>query len=89
MLQSKNKMLPGEKLIYENVNGVIYARYANKPDIPRWIIGGEPNSVAKAQGKLFDFSTWNDMMNEAKNNSVLKKYLQKAVQVYYLTKEEQ
>ena len=30
-LQSKNKMIPGQPLIYERANGVVYARYRDPP----------------------------------------------------------
>ena len=39
-------LLPNEKLIYERANGVVFARYRDKPDIPRWIVGGDPGAVA-------------------------------------------
>ena len=45
-------LLPGEPLIYENANGVVYARYRDRPEIARWIIGGDPDAVAKAKGQL-------------------------------------
>ena len=80
-------LLPNEALIYERANGVVYARYRDKPEIKRWIVGGEPSAVSKETGKLFGYSEWEDMMKEADNNSVLKKYLQKAIEVYCLTKE--
>ena len=38
-------------------NGVVYARYRdpshNKKE--RWVIGGDPGAVARAQGKLLDY----------------------------------
>ena len=83
----KNKLIPGEAMIYENVSGVVYARYRDLPDIPRWIVGGDPDAVAKAEGKIFDYGTWNEMMNLANTNTALKKYLQKAVEIYYMVKE--
>lgn len=91
MSPSKNNLIPGAALIYENADGVVYARYRDPPHntIPRWIVGGDPLGVSKAEGKLFDYATWQDMMEEANKNPVLKKYLQKAVEVFYLTKETQ
>ena len=89
MSLSKNKLIPNEQLNYERVDQTVFARYASRPDIPRWIIGGDPKDVAKKQGKLFDYADWQDMMEEADNNPVLKKYLQKAVEAFYLTKEKQ
>lgn len=86
-MQSK-KLIPGETLIYERVDKTVYAKYANKPEIPRWIIGGDPLDVAQKQGKLFDYSMWQDMMEESENNPILKKYLKKAVEAFFLTKDK-
>ena len=46
MSQSKDKLIPDEPLIYENTDGIIWARYQNKPDIPRWIVGGDPEAIS-------------------------------------------
>jgi hypothetical protein len=90
-MHSPDKLIPGQSLIYERADGVTYARYRDPPHnkLPRWIVGGDPKALSKANGELFDYAEWKDMMEEAKNNSVLKKYLQKAVEVFYLTKETQ
>ena len=89
MSQSKNKMIPGEALIYERANGVVYARYQNKPEIPRWIIGGDPGAVARAQGELLDYSEWQQMCETAQTNPTLKKLMDKLVTTYYIVKEKQ
>jgi hypothetical protein len=88
-LSNDKPLIPGEALIYEDANGVVYARYRDPPhsEIERWIVGGDPVGIAKAQGKLFDYSTWQDMMEESDNNPILKKYLQKAIEAFYITKE--
>ena len=83
----KNKLKPNQPLIYERAAGVVYARYRDIPDIPRWIVGGDADAVAKAQDKIFDYQTWNEMMTVAETNTTLKKYLQKAVEIYYMIKE--
>lgn len=89
-MQSKSNLIPGEALIYENANGVVYARYRDPPHntIPRWIVGGDPEGVSKAQGNLFSYGEWQDMMSLAKEYPTLKSQLQKAVTTYYLIKEE-
>jgi hypothetical protein len=40
-------LIPGAALIYERVDGVVYARYRDAPynQIPRWIIGGDLRSI--------------------------------------------
>lgn len=89
MPSSPNKLIPGAALIYEHADGVTYARYRDPPYNvhERWIVGGEPTAVARATGELFGYSEWEDMMEEAQRNPVLKKYLKKAIEAYCLTKE--
>jgi hypothetical protein len=77
----------GEKLIYERANGVVYARYANRPEVDRWIIGGDPGAVARAQGKLLDYGEWNHLCELAESNQSLKKQLDKLVTMYYIIKD--
>ena len=89
MSRSKNKLISGQSLIYERADGVTYARYRDPPlnKLPRWIVGGDPKAVSKAEGKLFGYDMWQKMMEEAETNTVLKKYLKKAVEAFYITKE--
>lgn len=87
-MPSKNeKLTPGKALIYERANGVVYARYAEDPELPRWIIGGDPGSVARAQGELLDYSEWQDLCDVASENETLKKLMNKLVTTYYLIKD--
>lgn len=81
-------LLPNEPLIYERVDGVVYARYRDRPDIKRWIIGGDPNAVNRAQGNLFSYSDWQDMMRVAENNHTLKTQMKKLLDIYYIVKDE-
>ena len=87
-MPSKNeKLIPGKALIYERANGVVYARYAEDPELPRWIIGGDPGSVARAQGELLDYSEWQDLCDVASENETLKKLMDKLVTTYYIIKD--
>jgi len=88
-MSQSTKLLPDEPLIYERADGVVYARYANIPDIERWIIGGDPGGVARAQGKLLDYSEWQNLCELAQTNETLKKMLNKLVVTYYIVKETQ
>lgn len=81
------KLIPGEALIYERSNGVVYAHYRDKPEIPRWIVGGDPGAVARAQGKLVDYSEWQDMCDMCAENPTLMKLMDKLVTTYYMIKE--
>jgi hypothetical protein len=82
-------MIPGEPLIYERHDGVVYARYRDPPHntIPRWIVGGDPGGVARAQGNLLDYSEWKDLCSIAQENETLKKQLDKLVTTYYIVKD--
>jgi len=83
------ELLPGEALIYERVDCVVYARYRDKPDIPRWIIGGHSAAINRAQGNLFSYSDWQDMMRVAEHNETLKKQMQKLLDIYYIVKDNE
>ena len=43
----RSGLIPGQSLIYERVDGVVYARYRDPPHntIPRWIVGGDPDAL--------------------------------------------
>jgi len=84
-----SKLIPGQSLIYERADGVTYARYRDPPHnkIPRWIVGGEPEGVSKAQGNLFSYSEWQEMMELAKEYPTLKSQMQKLVTTYYIVKD--
>jgi len=82
-------LLPGEELIYERANGIVYARYLNRPEIPRWIVGGDPGAVARAQGKLLDYSEWLNLCDLVETNPTLKKQMDKLVNTYYIIKDAQ
>ena len=86
-----SKMIPGEALIYENANGVVYAHYRDPPhnSIPRWIIGGDPDSVQRAQGNLFSYRDWQDIERLAKNHPTVKKQLDKLLVLYYIVKDKE
>lgn len=84
----RDKLIPNEPLIYERANGVVYARYQNKPEIPRWIIGGDPGAIAREQGELMDYSQWKELCELAMKNEALKKQLDKLVITYYIIKHD-
>lgn len=91
-MQSKSdKMIPGEALIYERADGVIYARYRDPPHNkkPRWIIGGDPGAVARAQGRLLDYGEWQKLCDMCETNSTLNKLMDRLVNTYYVMKERE
>ena len=83
------KLIPGEALIYERANNIVYARYRDPPHNtkPRWIIGGDPAGVDKAQGCLWSYSDWQDMMRIAETNQTMKTQMKKLLELYYLCKD--
>ena len=81
-------MIPGEPLIYERSDGVVYARYRDKPEIERWIIGGDPAGVARAQGDMLYYGDWQDLCRLAKEHPTLEKMLDQLVTMYYVVKDE-
>lgn len=80
-------LIPDEPLIYERNDGVVYARYANKPEIPRWIIGGDPGGVARAQGDLLHYAEWQEICKLSEEYPVIKKLLDQLVTTYYMVKD--
>jgi hypothetical protein len=87
MTQTQDKLIPGEALIYERSNGVVYAHYRDKPEIPRWIIGGDPGAVARAQGEILDYGEWKNLCEVASKNPTLKNLMDKLVTTYYIVKD--
>lgn len=81
------KLFPGEALIYERSNGVVYARYRDKPEIERWIIGGDPGAVARAQGDILDYSEWKNLCDMCEQYVTLKRQMDKLVTTYYMIKD--
>jgi hypothetical protein len=83
-------MIPGQPLIYERANGVVYARYRDPPHnkIERWIIGGDPDAIAKATGSQLSYRQWRELEEIAKTNIALKTQLDKVLDLYYLLKKE-
>ena len=82
------KLIPGEALVYERADGVVYARYRDPPHntIPRWIVGGDADAVARAKGQFL--YEWAELCELAKEHPTLEKQLSKTMDLYYLIKEE-
>ena len=89
MLSKNHKLIPGQALIYERANGVVYAHYRDPPHntIPRWVIGGDPAGMARAQGDLLNYAEWQELCKLSLEYPTLKKLLDKLVTTYYTVKE--
>lgn len=73
-------LISGESLIYERVENKIYARYANRPDIPRWCIGGKESNI-------LGYDDWKQILLLSDSNPVFKRELDKIINLYYLLKD--
>ena len=83
-------LIPGQALVYERVDGVVYARYRDPPYnemYDRWIIGGDPDAVSRATGDMFSWSEWQDMMRLAEYNHTLRTQMKKLLDIYYIVKD--
>lgn len=82
-------LIPNEALIYERVDGVVYARYRDAPHnlIPRWIVGGDPGAVSRAQGNLIHYGEWQNLCDLCQENETLKKQMDKLVTTYWIIKD--
>ena len=82
-------MIPGQALIYERSDGVVYAHYRDPPHntIPRWVIGGDPAGMARAQGDLLNYAEWQELCKLSLEYPTLEKLLDKLVTMYYTVKE--
>lgn len=87
------KVLPSvdSALIYERADGVVYARYQDPTyaHIPRWIIGGDPDAVARAKGQLLTWNDWEKINKLAKTHPALKQQMSKLLDIYYLIKDQE
>jgi len=80
---------PSEALIYERADGVVYARYRDPPfnKLDRWIVGGDPAGVARAQGEILDYSEWKNLCKLCETHITLKRQMDKLVTTYYMIKD--
>lgn len=76
-------LIPNEVLIYERVNGTVYARYRDPPynRIPRWVVGGKPRMDPT-------FEEWMNLNKLAKENETISKQLDKLMVLYYTIKSD-
>jgi hypothetical protein len=80
-------LIPNEALIYERSDGVVYAHYRDKPEIPRWIVGGDPGAVSRAQGEILDYAEWKNLCDMCEKYITLKQQMNKLVTTYYMIKD--
>jgi hypothetical protein len=83
------QLIPGEAIIYERANGVVYGRYRDPPHNtePRWIVGGDPGAVAREQGDWLNWNEWQQLCAMAEEYPTIKKQLDKLIELYYIVKD--
>jgi len=86
-MQHQSNLIPGEALIYERHDGVVYARYRDLPQYERWIVGGDPAGIARAQGDLLNYGEWRELCELAEEYPTIKKLLDQLVTMYYTLKD--
>lgn len=91
MLDQQHKLIPGEALIYERADGVTYAKYRDPPHnkIPRWIVGGDPGGLSRAQGVLLHYGEWQNLCDMCKKNETLNKLMDKLIITYFMLKDSE
>lgn len=77
------KVEPGTPVIYERVNNTVYGRFANRPDIPRWVVTQE--NITGTSLSMRDFS---NIVELSKTNPALKTALDKLALLYNMVKDE-
>jgi len=71
----KPDLIPGEALIYERANGIVYARYSNFDlrHIKRWIVGGNPEGFIPGTSMPKPEEWW-EISDPMPNWEMLQKY---------------
>ena len=86
------QLKPGAKYIYERVDGVTYAREFGANSSERFEIGYDWSGEDQQRGRsmrdrLLEDKLWGNIRQAAEDNPALKDALDKAIEIYHLTKE--
>ena len=76
-------LIPGQALIYERANGIVYARYRDPPynTLPRWKIGGDVNC------EFLEYSDFRRMQEIAQHHAGFNDAWKNMLTQYYLLKD--
>lgn len=77
-------LTPGATLIYENSEGVIYARESGGTE--RFIVGMTLEAQQRLEG-IRENQLWHDIREAAENNPALHDALERAKVIYYLSRK--
>lgn len=82
---------PGSTLIYEQVNGVTYARESGSDPSTRievgWSYDHRTSDGRPLHDHIMDDKLWGEIRRSAKTNPTLHEALERAKIIYYLSKE--
>jgi len=78
------KLTPGATLIYENSEGVIYAREEGSTE--RHVVGMTLEAQQRREG-ILENELWHKIRQEAQTNPALHDTLERAKMIYYLSRK--
>ena len=78
------KLTPGATLIYENSEGVIYAREEGSTE--RHVVGMTLEAQQRREG-ILENELWHKIRQEAQTNAALHDALERAKVIYYLSRK--
>jgi hypothetical protein len=85
-------LTPNVPLVYEQVNGVTYARQAGTDPSTReevgWSYDPRTSDGRPLHDHIMDDKLWGDIRRESKSNPALHKALERVKIIYYLSKED-
>lgn len=73
------KIEPGTPIIYERVDNMIYGRFRDHPNIPRWVVEQQPN-------EMIDVITLRKINDLAREDTGFKHHLELVLKEYGITK---
>lgn len=76
-------LIPNEVIIYERVGHKLYARYLNRPEIPRWTIG-----YLDVDSNQYNYQDWQSIKQLTKTNKNFKEQFDKLMTMYYILKDD-
>lgn len=79
------RLKPGATYVYENSQGIIYAREFGSPSSERFEIGRTYNKQ-QSDEETKARELWQDMIKESRTNETLKKAIDECIMIYYLSK---
>jgi hypothetical protein len=79
-------LIPNKKIIYESPDGgdTVYARYVGETD--RWMVGQSTKAKCRLD-EIREDKLWGEIRRAAKSNPLLQEALDRAIMIYYLSKE--